>query len=435
MAVSKRKPPHAVSGATAAAAVDGDDESAAPVQPFFAPVSEHQQRWGVVFDDYRSGSAYISAAGIANLKHYKYTGSDLSFLGNLFLFRVYGWMAYQTPMWLAPNVITLAGFVCNFAALALCFASIEPMFDGGVAASPLVYVAVGSLIWLYQAFDNMDGKQARRTGSSSALGELFDHVCDCTCITVFTMVVASCVGVGVYQMLVMSWLSIFGFHLAHWEEYYKGALIMGVFNGPTEAVLTIIAVIYLTALVGPAWWHTPVPGVPALDKATLLLGVFYGSAVLTSLQYTKSTLAACRELGVSLTQALSELVPLLLGAGANAVWFAASVSLNGWQRDIAAQAPVTFMLQAGIFIAYLETRLLTQRICRERAPVLYLINAPAVVAALLTTLAANGIVTIDELTLVYAVFAVHLALFANVVFGITQQITAALKINVFTIPH
>jgi ethanolaminephosphotransferase len=26
--------------------------------------------------------------------------------------------------------------------------------------------------------DNMDGKQARRTGTSSALGMLFDHACD-----------------------------------------------------------------------------------------------------------------------------------------------------------------------------------------------------------------------------------------------------------------
>jgi len=31
---------------------------------------------------------------------------------------------------------------------------------------------------LSQLFDNMDGKQARRTGTSSPLGMLFDHGCD-----------------------------------------------------------------------------------------------------------------------------------------------------------------------------------------------------------------------------------------------------------------
>ena len=37
-------------------------------------------------------------------------------------------------------------------------------------------VAVG--MFIYQTLDAIDGKQARRTGSSNALGELFDHGCD-----------------------------------------------------------------------------------------------------------------------------------------------------------------------------------------------------------------------------------------------------------------
>ncbi|KAF2572444.1 hypothetical protein F2Q70_00000678 [Brassica cretica] len=38
-----------------------------------------------------------------------------------------------------------------------------------------VHFAHGSLLFLYQTFDAVDGKQARRTNSSSPLGELFDH--------------------------------------------------------------------------------------------------------------------------------------------------------------------------------------------------------------------------------------------------------------------
>ena len=30
------------------------------------------------------------------------------------------------------------------------------------------------------------------------------------------------------------------FYLAHWEEYHTGILIMGKFNGPTEAQLIVI---------------------------------------------------------------------------------------------------------------------------------------------------------------------------------------------------
>jgi phosphatidylglycerophosphate synthase len=33
-------------------------------------------------------------------------------------------------------------------------------------------------LFVYQSLDAIDGKQARRTGTSSPLGELFDHGCD-----------------------------------------------------------------------------------------------------------------------------------------------------------------------------------------------------------------------------------------------------------------
>lgn len=33
-------------------------------------------------------------------------------------------------------------------------------------------------LFIYQSLDAIDGKQARRTNSSSPLGELFDHGCD-----------------------------------------------------------------------------------------------------------------------------------------------------------------------------------------------------------------------------------------------------------------
>lgn len=33
-------------------------------------------------------------------------------------------------------------------------------------------------LFIYQSLDAIDGKQARRTGTSTPLGELFDHGCD-----------------------------------------------------------------------------------------------------------------------------------------------------------------------------------------------------------------------------------------------------------------
>ena len=45
-----------------------------------------------------------------------------------------------------------------------------------IPAWVLILAAIG--LFVYQTLDACDGKQARRTGNSSSLGELFDHGCD-----------------------------------------------------------------------------------------------------------------------------------------------------------------------------------------------------------------------------------------------------------------
>jgi phosphatidylglycerophosphate synthase len=60
----------------------------------------------------------------------------------------------------------------------------------------VLFPSSGSSIFFYQTLDNMDGKQARRTGSSSSLGMIFDHGCDSINATIITIVMASVFGVG-----------------------------------------------------------------------------------------------------------------------------------------------------------------------------------------------------------------------------------------------
>ena len=40
------------------------------------------------------------------------------------------------------------------------------------------FLLAGVGLFIYQSLDAIDGKQARRTGSATPLGELFDHGCD-----------------------------------------------------------------------------------------------------------------------------------------------------------------------------------------------------------------------------------------------------------------
>jgi len=68
--------------------------------------------------------------------------------------------------------ITLTGF--TFLVLSALLGYIDsPRLD--TAPPGWVHLAHGLRLFLYQTFDAVDGKQARRTSSSSPLGELFDH--------------------------------------------------------------------------------------------------------------------------------------------------------------------------------------------------------------------------------------------------------------------
>lgn len=79
------------------------------------------------------------------------------------------------PKWVAPNTITTIGLFF----VLLAFVSVlrkSPDLSGEATNEVFFFCAV--CFWIYQTMDGMDGKQARRTGSGSPLGEVVDHGCD-----------------------------------------------------------------------------------------------------------------------------------------------------------------------------------------------------------------------------------------------------------------
>ena len=84
-------------------------------------------------------------------------------------------MTEMLPEWMAPNLVTLTGFSFILSALACVF----PFINGfQQTPPPWALLWTGFAMIAYQTLDAMDGKQARRTNSSSPLGALFDHGCD-----------------------------------------------------------------------------------------------------------------------------------------------------------------------------------------------------------------------------------------------------------------
>ena len=128
--------------------------------------------------------------------------------------------------------------------------------------------------------DAIDGKQARRTGMSSALGEMFDHGCDAINTTLEVILCAHALGLGRSWWTVASQAaSLCNFYASTWEEYHTGTLYLSAFSGPVEGILMICAIYLITAVhpLGPGFWAQPVvsfvPGNKGVELAQYLDGV------------------------------------------------------------------------------------------------------------------------------------------------------------------
>lgn len=77
--------------------------------------------------------------------------------------------------------------------------------------------------------DGIDGKQARRTKTSSPLGELFDHGVDsysAAMIPIFFFAMFGTRTIPPYRMYFVMWNVFLNFYLTHFEKYNTGVLYL-----------------------------------------------------------------------------------------------------------------------------------------------------------------------------------------------------------------
>eukprot|EP01094_Clydonella_sp_ATCC50884_P020271 TRINITY_DN4181_c0_g1_i1.p1 TRINITY_DN4181_c0_g1~~TRINITY_DN4181_c0_g1_i1.p1 ORF type:complete len:180 (-),score=28.45 TRINITY_DN4181_c0_g1_i1:83-622(-) len=139
------------------------------------------------------GGNYLTEQGRKNLPNYKYSGSDNSLIYKHILTPMNNYLIDFFPLWMAPNLITLIGLLITFASYSLT-AFYMPQLEGEAPVWVYAWCAAG--LFVYQTLDNLDGKQARRTGTSSPLGLLFDHGCDALNCTVSTFTFVSILQMG-----------------------------------------------------------------------------------------------------------------------------------------------------------------------------------------------------------------------------------------------
>ncbi|GCC37658.1 hypothetical protein chiPu_0016163 [Chiloscyllium punctatum] len=115
---------------------------------------------------------------------------------------------------------------------------------------------LGEGLFIYQSLDAIDGKQARRTNSSSPLGELFDHGCDSFSTVVVGLGTCLAVHLGTDPdlMFFCCFIGIFMFYCAHWQTYVSGSLRFGKID-VTEVQICIMLIFFLSAIGGATFWE------------------------------------------------------------------------------------------------------------------------------------------------------------------------------------
>ncbi|GAA5949886.1 hypothetical protein JCM21900_004239 [Sporobolomyces salmonicolor] len=265
---------------------------------------------------------YIAASKRERLLAYKYSSTDKSLTSKYVLNPFWNKLVLLFPKTMAPNAITLLGlslifvnfltllyfnptFSCGSKPLHVSLGGTwDPLFSPssrsalpsltnlfgwfkgkiatgeageGTCGPRWLYWTFAAGLFAYQSLDAIDGKQARRTGTSGPLGELFDHGCDAINTTLGALLAAAALNLGLSWWTVASLVATnCNFYLSTWEEWHTGTLFLSAFSGPVEGILLVVGIFIITGFKGPEFWDTGV---------LTLLGLSASSTPLSSLPF------------------------------------------------------------------------------------------------------------------------------------------------------
>lgn len=349
--------------------------------------------------------------GLASLKQYKYQSTGYSQLEHA-LNPYWEYCVSLLPITMAPNMVTLIGTAVLFLAFVVvlfCAPTLTEELPG------MVCVAAGLALFAYNTLDAIDGKQARRTKSSSPLGQLFDHGCDALAVLLILVPFSALLGFGTgWKCLTLHCTVLVPFFLAQWEEFHLHVMRtmvggVGIAEGHAIIIFTWIA----SAVLPFGWATTPVVTVAGVP-------VTYANCILVA-NVCMSLFFACSFIGNvvwlhSKPRALVHLLPISLVA-LLAAYLMASDS------RVTTQYPMVYLLATVLSIVYLATQVVVYGMCRVSFPLLQYSSA------LHMLLVVNEFVRwVDDGLLVSVVLACVLASYCYWVQGVIYQITRELGI-------
>lgn len=362
----------------------------------------------------------LTVSGLDNIKRHKYTAGAYTPVDNLINPL---WVRLTTflPRWLAPNLVTLIG-TAPLVALYIMYAFTSPKLDGD--APPWLLLVGGVCVLFYQTMDAMDGKQARRTQSSSPLGQLVDHGCDCLCMLSHNVqAVAVFHGRPLFVFLLLTVTQLV-FFVAQFEEYHTGVLNtsagpVGVTEVQMLLIVTLIAVGVAEAscpgLVFKALAAKSLSGMRA-SEVNLVVVVILSGCLGTVPLYRGFSGAWRRSSAAAASRQL-------------ATFALQSATIFVWSSEAREHIPRLICLVHGLCSCLLTDKMILASMARQDFPMVHL---PCVLAVL--GVALSHVLSLAVLELVAGLIAIAVAAcFIAWHVVAARQITRALVISMFTI--
>jgi len=315
---------------------------------------------------------FITKQGLQALTQYKYH-SGVNTKLDRFLNPFWEWLEHFIPLNIAPNLVTFVGFLLVMSSY-LIMIFYDQTFKKFLP--PWVYITAGILQWAYQTLDALDGKHARRTKSSSPLGQLFDHGCDSFAASFLALSVCQSLRFGpTWEILFFFNLVQFCFFAANWGEYHTGIMNTGWGNiGVTEGQFTMGLSLALCGIIGPDFYDITfeqlirkagtnpkmliIPGwMLRYSLKQAVMGVVYVGLVVVAVYYYFSTIILIKDK----VYATLQFVPVFANMITTALWSTLPIF-----QDHAA----LIMLISGVIFSLNTSRVIVCSLTKMKSPII-----------------------------------------------------------------
>lgn len=379
----------------------------------------------------------LSDEALAHLKSYKYSSVDKSLISKYILQHYWNGCVQLLPLWLAPNMVTLLGFM----AILVNVLFLELFIPDLVGPGPTwLYFSFALGLWMYSTMDNIDGKQARRTGTSSGLGELFDHGIDSLNCTLASLLETAAMGLGPSKVGVFTaMVPCLPMFFSTWETYHTHTLYLGYFNGPTEGLILACSIMALSGIYGPKVWSNRIAdllGHPEVFGDYSLLDLWV-PIIVTS--FLVAHLPACiyhvvqarRRDRLPVLPVFLEWLPMVVFSLSCAAWLYSPYSSLMQENRL-----VLFCLTMSFVFGRLTTKIILCHLTKQPFPYWTVLLIPLVGGAILGNLPLLGLQPVDktfELWYLRAYFAFAVVAYMRWALLVIDRMCAYLDINCLTI--